>query len=247
MNTTKTKIDTTGIAGHQHGAGYQLDVTLIQKGTRNRFGVYWCPEGESAKRTVGGQSIPGPWACSFALCTVINVKGGATDIEVDYGDLLIFDDCMYRVSEGPVNNPRRASMVLVFAGVVPPPPPPTPDPTGLRARCVLHRRTIIDKTICGISSDESRQVIAFTDGSFCVFELTPAYYDSYDHEPARISLVMVEPFKHRFVLKAAGIMTTEIMKQVCGIESAKRSRDSDLADEMEYRRLKRKFEEKGKS
>lgn len=67
-----------------------------------RFGVLAVPRGQEGRRVMDGPMVPGPWADTFGLCTVIDnfpekrAAERATDIVVTDGRLIEIDRVTYR-------------------------------------------------------------------------------------------------------------------------------------------------------
>ena len=83
--------------------------TLQLKNTRHRFGIGCVQRGEEARREFQGPMVPGPWAYTYGLCTVIDNYGGTgresaeklaegTEHIVEDGNLLEIDDVVYEVN-----------------------------------------------------------------------------------------------------------------------------------------------------
>lgn len=84
---------------------------LIANGFRHRVGHI--AEGCSGRKETGGPLVPGPWAYTFELCSVIDNHGGSaaettearaagTVLDISDGDLISVEGHVYRV----VFNPR---------------------------------------------------------------------------------------------------------------------------------------------
>lgn len=88
------------------------DNTMMSlKGTYRRYHAREIPAGEEARQVSGGPMVPGPWAYTYGLCSVISTNGGTADdireakakglwIEIQHGDLLRFPSGnTYRVDD----------------------------------------------------------------------------------------------------------------------------------------------------
>jgi hypothetical protein len=84
------------------------DHVLREPGGR-RFGVGGIPKGQTGRKISQGPLVPGPWAFTFGLCTVIDNYGG-TGAEIERnekanrehavldGDIVVFDGRKYTVA-----------------------------------------------------------------------------------------------------------------------------------------------------
>lgn len=84
---------------------------LALRGTYKRFGIGAVPRGKEGRRVSHGALVPGPWAFTFGLATVLaanpamstgaerqrNIAAGI-EHEVEAGDQIRFDDVTYLVT-----------------------------------------------------------------------------------------------------------------------------------------------------
>jgi hypothetical protein len=224
--------------------GWQLSATLINRCNLQRFGIYWCPEGESARRVMDGQLIPGPWAVAFPITEPDEFQLNVCPTAFEWGDYLSLADCNYRIEAGlhtgysRCENPDTSKCHLEWAGLTAPPEPPRPDPTGLLADNLTDREDILGKTINGMATSEDKMVLSFTDDRFIIFEVRPADYD--DPYPY-MTTVEVKPYEHRLMLKAAGIVKADKMTEIVEAESARKQQLSENQERRELARLQKKY------
>jgi hypothetical protein len=206
------------------------------------YSVHWCPENVADERVTGDAvSVFGPWARINLLGkTQQSPENCNRHILFKVGDVLEFSGvCRYKIRQG------EDGLYLIFLCAITPEPilPDYLGRTGLFAKCIMRAGDIVDKTVSGVSKEGHHLLLRFSDDTFAIYEFsdTSKLSTYYEDEGVLGNLIMVEPFKHRFLLKAAGILTPEAMRELCEAESKRQADENSQRELREVARLKKKY------